>query len=660
MAVVAVLKVVWHSLIGVLVSANVLYADEVTPYLAPPGTYHTSWIGNSFGGSGAVGKEGVAFQYNGFGRWVQDAIGSMAVSADGTVFVNASWDEGGHGVGLYKNGQANRTPVIGPNPGKANGMNASGTAICVDGEFFYVGNIRRELLRFRWTPGDINSSKFVDEVLLPERAIGLSCADEKILVGYPDKIELRDETSMQMTATYPASDVSAVLLAPDGSDWVISGGEVRHLQANGNDTGITLRGLGNPASLAWANNGTLIVTDNGPAQQVLFFDVSAHPQLTSSFGVKGGLYSGTPGAVAPKKLFGLRGAGMDSAGNLYVGMGFTSLPTGNAFIRAFSPSGNLLWEDYNASFVDTFGFQPGSDGTIVYGRTTRWQLDLDRQSPGSEATLTAVTLDPLTDPEDARIEKGFSVYPRLINGTQLLYGIGQYNNGYIIFAQRPGTNIFHQVAKVPAKGWAWYVTDDGNIWNGDAANRKIALYRLQAITDGKPVYDWQHPQVWPWPADFKTVTRVIYARHSDSLYVFGFLDNQSANGVWGTLGLTARRYDGWLSGDPHLVWTNDSLPVSELGPGKTLFAKDASLAGDYLFLGMIKDAHPDVHPMVNILNAGNGQFVGTLKAGPEVGYIGGEADVLGSVQATKRTNGDYLVLIEDDWRGKNILFRWTP
>jgi hypothetical protein len=31
-----------------------------------------------------------------------------------------------------------------------------------------------------------------------------------------------------------------------------------------------------------------------------------------------------------------------------------------------------------------------------------------------------------------------------------------------------------------------------------------------------------------------------------------------------------------------------------------------------------------------------------------------------SVAAMKRKNGDYLILVEEDWRGKNILYRWTP
>ncbi len=31
-----------------------------------------------------------------------------------------------------------------------------------------------------------------------------------------------------------------------------------------------------------------------------------------------------------------------------------------------------------------------------------------------------------------------------------------------------------------------------------------------------------------------------------------------------------------------------------------------------------------------------------------------------AVQAFKRKNGEYLVLVEEDWRGKNLLYRWKP
>jgi hypothetical protein len=656
-------------LLAALLWAHQPYAETAKPF-PPPGTYERSTIGNSFGPSGNQITQGSGGY--GDGQWVQDYVGDMAVSPDGTVFNETLWDEGAHGLGLYKNGQPNSVPVAAfDSPDRGHNFNSQGTAVCVDGSrFFTASSYKRSsdtipvLLRFTWKPGDVNSAQYSGDVPLTEIATSISCANGKILVGYPDKIELRDETSMQLSASFPANDIKSVLLAPDGSFWVIAANAVQHLQANGNDTGVSLPNIGAPASLAWSNTGKLIVSDNGPAQQVLFFDVSGQPKLTSTFGVKGGLYSGVPGAIAPQKLFALRGAGMDEKGNLYVGMSFDLGASGNAFIRAFSPAGNLLWEDQATAFVDTFGFQPGSDGTVVFGRTTRWQLDLSRHSPGSEATLIAVTLDPRRYPDDPRLNHaGYAVYPRLIDGTQLLYAIGMYGGGFIIFAGAPGTDILHQVGRSPEHGWAWDVTDDGDIWNGDSKGKTIALYRLKSITDGVPVYDWQHPQAWPWPSDFNVVERIIYNKDTDSLYVFGYLKGQDGDGMWGCTGLTARRYDGWLSGSPHIVWTNNSLPTVLLphnGRPVPTPGKDVSLAGDYLFLGMVRDLSGNSIPRVNILNAGTGKFVGMLTSGPEVGLYGGWEDRVGSVQATERKDGEYLILVEDDEHARNLLFRWKP
>jgi len=651
-----------------------LHAQPVSSAQAPPGSYHTSWIGNTFGGNGATPGEGYGFASNGYGFWVQDSISAMAVSPDGTVFDNVVWDEGGHGVGLYKNGQANHVPVValtGEVP-VAYDFNTGGHAVCVDGSFFYVGNTGGGLLRFSWTPGAINSSQFLNAIVLSEIPISLSCSNGIILVGYSNKVELRQETSMTLQASYPVVSLKSALLAPDGSLWIIAGGKIRHLLANGEDTHVNFPQVAIPTSLAWGYDGTLIVTNNGPAQQVLFFDVSSQPSLVSTFGVAGGLYSGIPGAVQPQKLFALRGAVMDASGNLYVGMSFAAQPTGHTFIRAFSPSGALLWEVHATSFVDTFGFEPGSDGTLVYGTSTRWQLNLNNETPGTEATLTAVTLNPLQYPNDPRSTHGYTAQPRLIEGAQLLYLNGQNGGGYLIFAAPPQTNIFHQVGAAPAAGWAWDVTEDGDIWNGDAPGNKIALYALQSITGGQPMYNWESPRTWPRPADFSQITRVFYNKTTDSLYLFGFLATQPINGSWGTLGLTARRYDGWVSGTQQVIWTNPALPVSYgpafqnvavstgLSTANSLPAKDVSFAGNYLFIGLIKCSTGAYVPTVDILDAGTGQYVGTLTAGPAVGGVGGEEDMVGSVQATERADGEYLILVEEDWRAKNILFRWTP
>jgi serine/threonine protein kinase len=71
-----------------------------------------------------------------------------------------------------------------------------------------------------------------------------------------------------------------------------------------------------------AKDGTLMVADSqtSPRQQVLFYDISDRrkPKLKKTFGAYGGIVSGTAGEVTPKKLWGIRGLGMDDERNLYI------------------------------------------------------------------------------------------------------------------------------------------------------------------------------------------------------------------------------------------------------------------------------------------------------------------------------------------------------
>ena len=61
-------------------------------------------------------------------------------------------------------------------------------------------------------------------------------------------------------------------------------------------------------------------------------------------------------------------------------------------------------------------------------------------------------------------------------------------------------------------------------------------------------------------------------------------------------------------------------------------------------------------PRINILNAHTGKFVGMLTAGPEDGLYGGWEDRVGSLQATERKNGEYLILVEEDEHARELTF----
>ena len=139
----------------------------------PPGSYHTSWIGNSFGGGGALPGEGVNFPGNGFGYWVQDNVGAIAVSNDGTVFDETEWDEGGRFLGLYKR-TVNLIAFRLSSAGEGSGLRISARRAPRSALMAAFSTLRMltptrsspqqhgqfaHLLRFSWVPGDINSAK---------------------------------------------------------------------------------------------------------------------------------------------------------------------------------------------------------------------------------------------------------------------------------------------------------------------------------------------------------------------------------------------------------------------------------------------------------------------------------------------------------------------
>ena len=93
-----------------------------------------------------------------------------------------------------------------------------------------------------------------------------------------------------------------------GNQWRIeSDNSVRNL-----NTGVRITSVGRPMGLAATNDGGIMVADNGPDQQVKFFNQDG--QLIDTLGDKGGIGSGIPGKVTPTKLWNLSGCGMDDQG----------------------------------------------------------------------------------------------------------------------------------------------------------------------------------------------------------------------------------------------------------------------------------------------------------------------------------------------------------
>jgi hypothetical protein len=632
--------------------ALLLAAPPAAEFRPPPGQVRVSWVGNSFPGDGGP---------NGRGFWVQNAADEIEVTPDGTVVAGIEWDEAGRCVGLHKGGRVNRELLKAP--GKlgdtAWGWGTGNRAVAVAGDKLFVATFGRKLLRFGWTPGDLESARFEAAADLPGRAVGLAARGGDVWAVFPAGLIRYDAPTLQAAGGFYRPGAADVALAADGRLWLLAGGRVAPVRADGSPAGAELPDVGAPTAVSVSHaDGRLVVCDDGPRQQVRFYDVSGpEPKLTRTFGRAGGLAAGTPGEAAPDKLFALRGAGVDAAGTLYVAMSFGRGPAGTLTLRAFAPAGGLQWELHNHAFVDTFGFDPSADGTRVYSRTHAYDLDLSKPA-GQEATVRAVTLDAVKHPRDHRLGFGTTATVRTLGGRRLMYQIGQYAGGYRLYTFTGETAA--EVDRIEANDkWAWDVAANGDIWHGDADGRRIRRYRFGGWTpDGKPRFDWAKPDEWPWPDGWQLVRRVVYDDRTDSLYLFGYLAGQGIDS-WGVVGKTARRYTGWAAGKPALAWTKE-LPLTPdgEGPGKPLSAESAAVAGDFLFVGMCK---PEAgRQYVHVYRLADAGYVGSLWPQAPAGQGAGWLDMPYAVQAMRRADGEYLVLVEEDWRGKNLLYRWRP
>jgi len=58
----------------------------------------------------------------------------------------------------------------------------------------------------------------------------------------------------------------------------------------------------------------------------------------------------------------------------------------------------------------------------------------------------------------------------------------------------------------------------------------------------------------------------------------------------------------------------------------------------------------------------DGAEVGTLEPGPTVGGVEntGWIDLLTGINAFRRSSGEYLVFVEENYKAKSLIYRWKP
>ncbi len=451
---------------------------------------------------------------------------------------------------------------------------------------------------------------------------------------------------------------------------------------------ITFPELDQPTALSLAIDGQLMVADSGTGsrQQILFYDIAdpTRPKLMRAFGERGGIASGTPGEVTPLKFWGIRGTGMDAAGNIYVAM--SEMGT---VLRKFSPEGKLAWELVGNFFVDVVAPDPATDATDVWGVQEHYKMDFSR-GPGHEAKWVGYSLDRHKYPNDPRGltfvkqqgEHGLTS-PQIVwlEGKRFLFVGGMFASNFInIFRYdgeiavpsglilQWGNDLFNTDLKWPpnkpsgtsiwrdvngdgdyqadefsantehVKPGPFWVDASGNIWMAYGFFR----YDFQGLdARGNPIYRADKVTVMELPKGVQKVARVFYDTARDLLVI-------------ADEGSDMRHISRVFICQNYLAGNRGTVAFA---PGAGAETGCMAVAGDYAFSGGWK-----ARGKIWVNRLSDGAEVGTFDPGPTVGGVEntGWIDLLTGITAHRRADGEYLIFVEEDYKAKVLLYRWKP
>ncbi|HVZ87386.1 MAG TPA: LamG-like jellyroll fold domain-containing protein [Polyangia bacterium] len=530
---------------------------------------------------------------------------------------------------------------------------------------------------------------------------------------YASQILIYDASSMAQLATISVPNSQQIALDPNGGLWAVQRatgsltGNVLHYSAYVPGHAPSLLGSWMlayaPAGIAVDASDRLFLSDDTVYQMMGVFDATTSPPtLQSLIGVPGGALgseTGEPrGFVAPNKLVWPSALGVDASDNIYV----ASSASGTD-LRKLTLSGTMEWMLKASLFLDVPVADPSTDGAVFYGHDSGYNFNY-AGSGGSEWSYRSFTIDRLEYPQDPRYVYGSSGHRSTVavqvlsnqnkymmvsdqqSGTAAIYRF----NGEVAapsvffgnFGQVPLPNLptgassyiwtdssgdglseaneFADVSTSSSLEWGRDFDPNGGVWRTNVASTStdpsIIYYPLLGFDSASnPIYTTAPPEQWPAPAPFTEVDRIKYIPATDTLYVTGCTAAAPFGPLVPTFGLagtTMARYDGWLGGNRSNPTWLIALPYD---PADSRAVKAVDVAGSRVFAGMFtSNSAEDVY----VYDATDGNYLGQLTPGPQIGSQMGDIDMDYGLHAYQRqSTGEYVVTVEDVVFGKAIAYR---
>ena len=568
---------------------------------------------------------------------LQTEIKGAAINKYGRVFAITTFDEGQRKAGIYQDGNLAGSGNVG----------AMGNPEPIGGEFIAVNesSVFAQASNQQVHAYDFDGVTRSGVYELGFNLAGLAASSRYLVASRSgsSRVYVFDLFSKSEVSNFAVASATHVAINDDNEIFVLSNASPRRIykyDIHGTKLAdvITLDSNINPSTMAIDNRGRLMFGDNGASKQIHFYDVSQTPAvLDDTFGQYGGMQWGEP--FTHNMLWNIKGVGTDMWGNIFVTM-FDNA----SFIYKISPRGDLIWKMYNTFFVDSGGFDPASDGKDYYGPAEHFVIDFAQQ-PGKDSKLAHIT---------GQEDSSNSAIMRRVDGHLLRYRTGMFGNAYQVYRYE-GYKSVHTGYTHPANSWGTYVDKNGTIWDGKGSTFKKSVI-TSFTAQGNPVFTTS--DAGTRPAIFKTVERLLYEPDTDVMYIAGYTHDNPIVPDWGQIGTEVARYDNW-SVNPEFQWRKY---VQREYQGVYSNPNVIVQAGDYIFYGGGLHQGQNERGNIWVMRKSDGELVGILTPGANVGgkEYTGWIDMGFAIEAFQRSNGEYLVAVEEDGWGRNLIYRWCP